>query len=175
MGHTYEIMGLICPLGTFCPLGRFVPCVLSPGTFCPLGRYVPDTFCPWDVLSWDVLSWDVLYVHQLGSIWLKTRLLPAFSDLARLFIYGAWQQVINVVWIFSWAPRTKQELFLDCCQRFLIVLSHYPSQGETFMMRQKRPIGAVLQKLGLFVHCNRGRAHEKNQRTTTTYSLALYD
>ena len=82
MGHTYEIMGLICPrgtfcpwdilsFGTFCPLGRFVLWdVLSlgrfvPGTFCPLGRFVPGTFCPWDLMSWDVLSWDVLYVHPI--------------------------------------------------------------------------------------------------------------
>ena len=47
IGHTFQIMGLICPLGTFCHLGRFVPLdVLSLGTFCPFGHFVP-----WDVLS----------------------------------------------------------------------------------------------------------------------------
>ena len=71
IGHTCQIMDLICPLGTFCPLGRFVPWdVLSLRTFCPwdiqsLRRFVPWDFCHWDVFSWDVLSWDVLYVHQL--------------------------------------------------------------------------------------------------------------
>ena len=41
LGHTCQIMGLICPLRTFFSLGRFFP-----GTFCPLGRFVL-----WDVLS----------------------------------------------------------------------------------------------------------------------------
>ena len=52
IGHTCQIMGLICPLATFSTLGRFFPWdVFSPGTLCPQGHFVSGTFCPWNVLS----------------------------------------------------------------------------------------------------------------------------
>ena len=52
IGHTCQIMGLICPLATICTLGRFFPWdVFSLGTLCPQGHFVSGTFCPWNVLS----------------------------------------------------------------------------------------------------------------------------
>ena len=44
---------------------------------------------PAGLASLDSGTGTVLYGRgQLGSIWLKTSFLPAFSDLAKLFIYG---------------------------------------------------------------------------------------
>ena len=44
---------------------------------------------PDGLASLNIGTGTVLYGRgQLGSIWLKTRRLPAFSDLAILFIYG---------------------------------------------------------------------------------------